>query len=322
VAIVGVGTVNVVEVASLGPGGTAAADFPDANGYRVLLDRDGVNEEVVFVVDAIAPDMLILEENTGKVHGIGETVELMSDVLTINVLTDTHLGTIPVAQRSSTVGGLSPHLARFPSFTSANVLGAEVVEPTISSFDVASAAGLDATGGRVILNSANGLLAVSEALTINLAAGGSLVTVADSTSFPVSFPFVVTLSAGAPREEKALCTANNIGLGQLTLNACAFGSKFGHTIADLSTVAWEPGPQESVEFDSAAGTTLSFSPAIVLQSTHSPSEVVIDSSVKSDPRRDGFDFPLRMPVDIRTRLEFLWDLIRAAGVRVTIIDTR
>ncbi len=313
---------NVVEVASLGPGGTDAADFPDANGYRVLLDRGGANEEVVYVVDAIAPDMLILEDNTAKVHSIGETVEMLSDVLTVNALTDTHLGKIPYTQRSSAITGLAPHLARFPSFTSLEVLGAEVVEPTVPSFDIASTAGLDSTGGTVILNPANGLTRALEALTLDLVAGGTLVTVADSTGFPSSFPFVVTLSPGTTREEKALVTANNTGLGELTLNSGVFGSRFAHTVADLSTILWEPGDEESVEYDAASGTTLSFSPAIVLQSTHSPSEAVIDSSVKSDPRRDGFDFPLRMPVDIRARIDFLWDLIRAAGVRVTIIDMR
>jgi hypothetical protein len=49
---------------------------------------------------------------------------------------------------------------------------------------------------------------------------------------------------------------------------------------------------------------------------------VIDSSVYSDPRDDGYDFPFRVPVDIAARLEYLLDLIRAAGIRVEIISKR
>lgn len=321
-AIVTPDTVNIVEVASLGPGGTDAADFPDASGYRVLLDRGGANEEVVYVVDVIGPDMLVLEDNTARAHGVGETVELLSDVLTVNSLTDTHIGKIPIAQRSSAITGLVPHVARFSSYSSTQVSSAEIVEPTISSLVVVSAVGLDLAGGQVILNPMNGLVQALEALTVDLSAGGTVVTVADSSGYPTTFPYVVTLSPNTPREEKALVTANNTGLGQITLNGGTYGVKFDHDVADGSTILWEPGTQETIEYESVTGTTLSFSPAIVLQSTHSPSEPVIDTSVKSDPRRDGFDFPLRMPVDIRARIEFLWDLIRAAGVRVTIIDTR
>lgn len=323
-AIVTPGVTNVIEVASLGPGGTDAADFPNATGYRVLIDRGGANEEVCYVLSAVsgAPNFLLLEDNTAKAHAIGETVELLSDVLTVNTLTDTHIGKIPYTQRSTALTGTSPHRARFPSYGSAEISNAETVEPNISSLDVASAAGLDVTGGRVILNPANGQVDAEEALTVDLAAGGTVVTVADSTGFPTTYPFVVTLSRGTPREEKALCTNNNTGLGQLTLGSGTYGAQFAHTVANRSTIDWQPGPLEVIEYDAISGTTLSFSPAIVLQSTHSPGEVVCDSSVDSDPRRDGFDFPLRMPVDIRERIEFLWDLIRAAGVRVTIIDTR
>lgn len=323
-AILSANTVNVVEVGSLGPGGTAAADFPDANGYRVLLDRGGANEEVVYVVDAIAgtPDMLILEDNTAKVHSVAETVELVSDVLSVNTLTDSHIGKIPISQRSSAITGLSPHVARFPVFGSVNIEDAEVVEPAISSFDVASAAGLSLTGGNIILNPANGVESVLDTLSADLTAGSWTVQLVDSSIFPTDFPYVVTLSKGTSIEEKALVTGNNTGLDQLTLNDGLYGVQFSHTTANVAEIIWEPGAQETVEYDSVAGTTLSFSPAIVLQSTHSPSEVVVDSSVKSDPRQDGYDFPLRMPVDIRARIDFLWDLIRAAGVRVTIIDTR
>lgn len=320
--IVTADTVNTVDVASLGPGGTDGADFPNSNGYRIIIDRGGANEEVCYVVGTIsATNTLVLESNTARTHTIGETVELMADVLSVNSITDTHFGKIDALQRSSAITGLSPHLARWPTYGSPNVEAAETVEPFISSLEVASTAGLDPDGGRVVLNPGNALTEVSEALTVDLAAGGTVITVASSTDFPTTYPFVVTLSAGTPREERALCTNNN-GAGQLTINSGTYGSQFAHAVADRSTVSWTPGSEEIIDYDEASGTTLSFSSPIVLQSTHSPSESVVDSSTDSVPRVNGYDFPLRMPVDIRTRIEFLWDLIRAAGIQVNIIDKR
>jgi hypothetical protein len=60
----------------------------------------------------------------------------------------------------------------------------------------------------------------------------------------------------------------------------------------------------------------------VLQYTHYPVEAVIDSSATSDPADNGYDFPFRMPIDILVRLQYLLDIVRAAGIQVELITQR
>ncbi len=298
-----------------GGGAGDAADFPTANGYRVLISTG----EVVYVIGtATGPDRLLLEDDIVTPLVGGETVSLLADVLTVNALTDFHEGKVPFGKRSTALAGAE---ARFPALSTTDITSSEIVEPLISSFDVVSATGLDVTGGRVLLNFGEELLPQEDTLTIARSPGDTLLTVTDSDRFPTSFPFVLVIAPGHPTlEERHLVTANNTGLEELTINGASFGLRFAHAIG--TTVRWEPGPAEAIEYDSVSGNTLSFSPAIVLQSTHSPTESVTDSSVDSVPRNDGYSYPFRMPPDIRERIKFLFDLTRAAGVQVTFIEAR
>ncbi len=111
--------------------------------------------------------------------------------------------------------------------------------------------------------------------------------------------------------------AHNTGLEQLTLD-----SPIRNTHADGNIVRWVPGAQETLTYSSISGTTLNFSTPFVVQSTHSPSELVLATNAAGIPRNNGFDFPFRMPSDITQQINFIIDRLRAAGVQVTYIDQR
>jgi hypothetical protein len=60
----------------------------------------------------------------------------------------------------------------------------------------------------------------------------------------------------------------------------------------------------------------------VVDFDHTLDEPVLESSMLSTPRTDGFDFPLRMPPDFREKLNYLMDLVRAAGIQIEIVPRR
>jgi hypothetical protein len=319
------GTTNILEVAALSGGGAGdAADFPNTQGYRVIIDKDGSNEEVVYVVStSTGPDSLILEANMLNNHSIGESVELLADVLTTNTaLADFHEGWVPYSVRSLAATPPNSLLSRWPEFSSNDILTSERVEPLLDEFDVVSSSGLDAAGGTVILNFGDAEQSVEDTPTADINPAATVIDLTDSSIFPVFVPFEIILSPNTAIEERHLVTTNNTGTNKLTINDGSYGATYKHEIVKGATILWIPGSQEVVEYDSITGNTLSFSPAIVLQSNHSITEPVIDSSTQSVPRSDGFDYPLRLPPDIATRIQILFDLIRAAGVQVSIIDSR
>jgi hypothetical protein len=141
----------------------------------------------------------------------------------------------------------------------------------------------------------------------------------DDFPSPTSF-FTATIGVGLRTEEKVLVTANNTGTDVFTLAGGTYGVQYAHATGEL--VRFEPGGDEVVQYSEIDTNVLRFSPDIVLQYTHYPVESVIDSSATSDPRTNGYDFPLRMPVDILVRLEYLLDIVRAAGVQVELIVQR
>jgi len=195
----------------------------------------------------------------------------------------------------------------------------EMVEVEYDEIPLASTAGISADGGSVILNYGSGLIKRTSALGTALAPGDSAVVLADSSAFPVVYPYHLVIGEGTANEEYALVT-NNDAATTLDINGSAYGVKNSHA-AGVKVSMLQP-LQEQLNYTSVDGSNLSFSVPIVLQSNHNPAETVIRASGKSQPGNDGYDYPFRMPTDIRFRLEFLINLIRAAGVQVSVIENR
>ncbi len=356
-------------------GAGVADDFPNARGYRVLIDNGGGNEEVVFVTGTLTgPNRLVCEPTTVN-HVATETVELMSDVLTVDPLDDNHIGSLKYAQRvdrwpggpvatlaanaavgdvvvtlSSTVGFsttgnclIEGKLYRY-SVGAANTLNilssggiqlassagdavvlvaakpvAESVEVQYNSFEVVSTTGLPTTGGDLFLNFGKGILSVVGALDTAVIPPITTIDLVSTADFPVAYPYEIVINPGTgASEERALVTLNNTGLNRLTLDSA---TRIAHPIG--TKVLFTSGDQELISYTGVSGaTTLTASTPVVLQSNHSTSESIIQSPGRSTPGTDGYSFPFRMPTDLLFRIQFLFDLIRAAGVQVTVIETR
>lgn len=295
-----------IEVASLTGAGTAS-DFPNVNGYRVLLDRGGADEEVVYVTGTAAgPARLLLASATLRQHDVGENVELLSDVMSVSALGDVHTGIVTQAQR----------VTRWPSISSSARENAEQVQVLYSEIALVSAAPLP-TLGEVIVNFGSVKAKVTDSLSGSHAAGSTVLTLASTTALPIIYPFTVVISPGKYLEETVHVTNNNTGTGQLTIT---HGTKFTHP--SLEPVTFTPGTQEVLEYTSKTATAIRFSTPIVLQSNHQSSEEFMVTNTNSSPVDTGYDFPFRMPPSLEFRLSFILDLIRAAGIKVSIITKR
>ena len=285
--------------------------FPDAVGYRIVVDEANPGREVFTVIGRSGFDFLV--DNPAKYsHSPGVTVRLVKDVLRLGSnLTKSHTGALSRDIRSTfleTIGGRAYFSIPEPS-------DAEIVAPLVDSITLASATGLDTSGGRVLLNFGHSKLPVSTTLNGAVSATDTVITVADGSVFPSSGSFIVTVGKGRRFAEKVLVTSRTGN--DLTLD---YGIGFGHDSGD--EVYFEPGEQETVSYDEINSNDLSFDIAIMLNYTHYPVEPVVDSSTDSVPRDTGYDYPLRMPDSLLVRLQYLLDVIRAAGIQAVLISNR
>lgn len=307
---------TIIEITALAPGSAATGGaFPTSSGYRIVIDEATSSREVAYVLSTLTgPDRLVLETPLTIAHTSTESVALMADVLSVTAITKPHDGFVVITDRSTALGGSSAY------FLEKRVGFAELINPHVDSITLTSVVGLDITGGRVLVNFGYGQLVVESTLSAPVSAGGPTCALVTSDDFPSpTSHFAAILGVGTPNEEIILVTANNTGTDVFTF-ATPYGPQYAHATGEL--VRWVPGGQEVIEYSEIDTNDLVFARSIVLQYSHYPAESVIDSSANSDPRTNGYDFPLRMPVDILVRLQYLLDIVRAAGVQVELITKR
>ena len=314
------GTTTTLAITAVGAGSNNK--FPNASGYRVILERGVAGQEEVVYVTGTTATTISLETPTTILHPATSAVELLADVLTVEQVTDAHLGIVDkYSKRSTSTEADDPPItvtgtAVVPQISSFDVNGAELVEVPYSAINLASTTDFPVSGN-VILNFGANQTKVSLPFGLVEAVGTTTLAFLDTSLLPTVYPFEVVLSRGTVFEETVLVTLN--ALNTLTL---ATATRFVHSPAE--DAVYTPGQQETVElpYTSISGNTLVFATQFVVKSTHYPSEIVIPSKSKSVPKDNGFDFPFRMPADFTTKLKFLLDLLRAAGVDVCLIDKR
>jgi len=295
-----------IEVTSLGT--LSGARFPNANGYRVIIDERTVDAEVIYVtgVDGTAvPPRILCEPLTGS-HLAGATVSLLADVIAVSPLSKNHSGYITLADRTTI----------FPAISSVQRTQAEKVQIVYSELDLTSITGVS-DSGYLLLNFGNSTLSAKSPVDVVITAGLSVFTVEDSSSFPISgYPYVIKLGEGSYNEEIVTVT-NNDGVNTFTISST---TRYQHEIGDI--VSFTAGVEESVEYTSLDSNTLSFPAPIMLKSNHHALETVCTANLLLAIKTNGYDFPLRLPTDFRSRVEYLFNLLRAAGVKVSIISVR
>ena len=315
-ATAGVTEELVVVDVTLGPN----ANFPTANGYRVRIGRGTPGDEVVYVIGVdTGTDTIQLADPVVNSHAPGVDVELLADVLTVEQVSEEHLGVIAAYHKRSTLReneGPEGGTALIPVIESADIERADLVEVPYSSINVASTLDFP-VDGNVILNFGSNQIEAELPLGADAPAPSPTLSFADTSALPTVYPFEMTLSKGKIREEVVLVVLN--ALNTLTL---ASDTKLDHF--EDENMVYTPGESETVElpYTSISGNTLVFDRPFVVKSTHYPSEIVIPSKSKSVPKDNGFDFPFRMPADFTDKLGFLLDLLRAAGVAVCLIKKR
>lgn len=299
--------VNTIPVASLSGGGAGSgADFPNAYGYRIRVGAGTSNEEILIVSGTSTG--IVVNPATTKPHSIGEKVELLNDVLSVDSLVNVHTGVIDFSDR----------LTLLPSIPSSAWTSSEFVTVLLSSLPVASTTGFP-TSGSLLLNFGREKAKYTTEFNGATLVGATSAAVILPTGFSASAcPFEVVIEEGTTIEERARCTSV-IG-NTLYFNNGLFGLKYAH--ADGAKVSVTFGTQEKVGYTSTTPNTFRFSAPTMLQSGHKVSESVVYSSGFSGPRNTGYDFPLRMPPSLIERLKYVIELVRAAGIKVNFIKSR
>lgn len=295
--------------------------FPNGGPYRVVIDPFTVDAEVLEVTSTAVGTTLNLSTPASATyadgsprpspsHAIGARVVLLADLLRISpAAADDHLGNIKYTDR---FGLYAPET---------QVGAADMVRPLYTQATL-SLGGTDfsPTASDAIFNFGDGVVAAKGKLAAVVTAGATSATLDSSLGFPTTgYPYVITLDVGGGPllEERLHVTNNNTGTGVLTFSHAAV---FSHSSG--RRVVFTPGPEENISYTTRVGAVLDFVPYIQVDHTHYAMETLAPSVGTGYPGRDGYDFPLRLPVTVQDRVQYIIDLVRAAGVEVTFVSRR
>lgn len=279
---------------------TGTEDFPESDGtnpagYRVIIARGLAHEETLTVLinDVGSPGTFTFGSAFTKIHSIGETIELLNDVMTFDVLTEPHNG----FKVTPTKEGVT-------------------VEKTTESVTLASTTSFPSSG-KIIINFGKSRLNQRKRLVTPTSATSYILSSTDN--FPTDgFPYPIILGEGLTTEEIVFVSANNTGTDTLTF--VAPGAVNTHLAREY--ISYTPGEPEVLEYEEIDGNDLILTVPIVLQSGHHLHESIIYSPSISEPQSDGWDFAFKMPPKEGGCLSYLVELIRAAGIEVTISNLR
>lgn len=276
------------------------AGFPQSNGanparYRIIVDEGNSNEEILLVSEVVsgAPGSLTLVSPTAVFHSSSETVTLMADVITTDVLQQ-------------------PHAAETVSPT----VEGEKVEKLAESLTLSTGAGLTfPNSGTVYLNFGKEKVNARQKLT---AVGPTVLGFADTSSFPtVGYPYKIVIAEGTPGEEVAFVNNNDTGTNELTISSAPSTTP---TIGQY--VTFTAGTPTTVTYVDKDVDVLEFAVPTSLPSGYTLAERVTLTSGPSEPDDEGNDYAFLLPPSVAGCLEFMFDLVRAAGVEIVFITNR
>lgn len=301
---------SYIEVAALGVAG--GARFPNSKGYRVLVSEGTAREEVIYALstDGVSVPPRIYCEPTVNAHNPADSVSLMADVVSVSGMADVHSGYISYADRKT----------RWPtSITSTRITNAETLEMLYTTVQLTASTGMDVGSSTAIINAYDIEHTQKTPLLALTPAGTLVISVSDSSFFPTTgYPYPIFIGKDRYDQEIVMVTNNNTGAGILSLSSVTRNSHDAGVI-----VMYSPGNPEELTYSSLVGNSLRFLSPIVLKSNHYIGEPVVGSRISvTTLKKNGYDFPLRMPTNPAYQLEYLIDLVRAAGVKVTIIYAR
>ncbi len=297
-------------------------------GYRLIIDPNGVNEEIV-IVESIAGAIVTIEGTFQITHG-AEGVRLMADVVVLSeAVTYQHLGKIPYAQR----------LVRWPVGPLTVDSRICAVEEVRTWIDLVSAALFPPAGSYAYINFGRVVRPVESRIITNVAGGAVAILLEDSDEFPVVYPYFVDVGVGAgsfgvgtvPRTEQLAVSNNNTGTDTLTVNATRAIHRGDQGVGVQQApqgewVRYPAGEPLAIQFNDTE-TGGANERLLLVTGTRFPTKHVIGepvnlSGVTSTPEGRAEEFPFYLPGALEDRLKFLFDRGRAAGVEVIIIRER
>lgn len=306
-ALVNIGDTTVTLTDVSGPVGPLN-QFPNGGPYRVVIEPFTANREVLEVSSTDGVNVLNLSTPATLSHAVGSRVVLLSDLLRITAAGDDHTGKVQYTDRLGLYAAernTTPDLVR-PLYTQATL----------------SLGGTDfsAEEAYAFFNFGNAVTKAQSRIASAVSAGATTAVLTSTADFPTTgYPYVVVVDVGAGplREEHLHVTNNNTGTNTLTFS---HATVFNHEVARL--VEFRPGAEETIGYTSRVGAVLNFDPYLMIEDTHYEMESLAPTVSTGHPRRDGYDFPLRLPVTAEDKLRYVIDLVRAAGIEVTFITSR
>lgn len=320
------------EVASGGAAGTdvvtvttASCDIPDdafpetvgvaTAHFTIVLNPGDLNEEYALVYKesydsvldlatftiaaAWTTDPAVTTTTFTHSHAASEPVELVSDVLTVSPTLRSHFGP-----------SLSPTVQGHP------------VEFLTAKISLTSAVGFGATGGFLYLNFGNSLISARSRYSAKVSPPLAFPIVYqfdDTSAFPTTnFPYQITLGQGTGSEEFIDVSANNTGLNQLTFVTAPAKIHYSGSAPFGEFSEFVAGDPILIEYQDVDSNDIILSPPQVI-GKHTVGEAVTVSGEYSSPRTDGFSYPFLLPPDAFKSVTTMFDLVRAAGIQVTVI---
>lgn len=267
-----------------------------ANGVLGFPTSVVVEEKVVVVDESLAATVhtLTVSATLLRSHDNGESVRLVNDVLTVDPTTKQHLG---------------------PSFAP-TVLG-HPVEFLTDTISLTSSVAFSSVGGHIILNFGDARLPFRSRL--NTIVSPTVYQFDDTSGFPTAdFPYQIVLSQGTEVEELINVNANNTGLNRLTFSTTPVNIHPTGPAPFGGYAAFVTGGMEFIEYQSVVVNDIILTPAQVI-GKHTIGELAITSPEFAIPRVDGFSYPLLLPPDSLKCVKDMFEVVRAAGIQVTII---
>jgi hypothetical protein len=293
---------------------STASPFPNAKGFRIIIDRGNANEEVLWVEEVLTGTTISTTPAT-KTHAVSDTVEILADIIILSeAVIYEHTGKVLWDQRLNLL---------FTEFSADEQIN--VVEELRSYITVTSAASLTANGGYVILNFAKEKNLVESRLTADSASGVGTLTVEDASLFPTTYNYYVIVGPGAGRTVAGDFGTEILKVTGIAGNVITFdgNTRFAHMKNEW--IQYVPGDEEILSYSSTTTggpERLNFSTPIALENQHNILENVVLSDSLSTPNDEGTDYPFYLPSSWEERLEWLFDKVRAAGVQVIVINDR
>ena len=141
----------------------------------------------------------------------------------------------------------------------------------------------------------------------------------DTSDFPTTdFPYQIVLSQGTEAEELISVSANDTGLNQLTFSSTPVNIHATGPAPFGGYAAFVTGDMEIIEYQDVDTNDIILNPAQVIDK-HTIGEVALTSVDFAIPRTDGFSYPFYLPPDLLKCVKDMFEVVRAAGIQVTII---